>query len=236
MLYTLHTLITDSNGIVKSHSSGLVSVPKNGYVYIYVSNESLVDVFFDNLQVVHDKGPLIEETHYYPFGLTMSGISSKAAGTLQNKYKFGGKELQSAEFSDGSGLELYDFSARQQDPQIGRWTSVDPMADKFSHQSLYVAMDNNPINIIDPTGMSGTSTHTDKDGNVIAVYNDGDLGVYKHNGNTLETRKELVSNYSTSNTSANGTKMGETPYWDEFLASHPDSGGDRWPTSSNGTR
>lgn len=70
---------------------------------------------------------------------------------------------------------------------------------------------------------------------MIAVYNDGDLGVYKHNGTTLETRKELVCNYSTSNTSANGTKMGETPYWDEFLASHPDSGGDRWPTSSNGT-
>jgi RHS repeat-associated protein len=164
----------------------------------------------------------------------MAGISSKAAGGLENKIKFGGKELQSKEFSDGSGLELYDFHARQQDPQIGRWTSVDPLADKFSHQSLYVTMDNTPLNIIDPTGMSGTSTHTDKDGKVIAVYDDKDLGVYKHNGNTLETRKELASKYSKTNTSAGGTKMGETPHWDEFLASHPDKNGIRWPTSSDG--
>ena len=82
----------------------------------------------------------------------MAGISSKAAGTLINKYKFGGKELNSNEFSDGSGLELYDFSARNYDPQIMRWHNPDPMADKWNSYSPYNYAINNPVNVIDPDG------------------------------------------------------------------------------------
>jgi RHS repeat-associated protein len=136
-------------------------ISQNGYLYVYTSNESPVDVFFDNLQVSHVRGPLLEETHYYPFGLAMSGISSKAAGKLENMMKFnGGNELQSKEFSNGGGLELYDANFRTYDPQIGRFHQQDPLADVLEDESPYSFASNNPILYNDPLGLAKTDDNT----------------------------------------------------------------------------
>ena len=126
---------------------GNIIVPKNGFVYIYCSNESPVDVFFDNIQVVQKRGAILEETHYYPFGLTMAGISSKAAGGIQNKKKYNG-----IEFNNDLDINTYEAHFRNLDPQIGRWWQIDPKIEDMEPWSPYASNYDNPITYNDFMG------------------------------------------------------------------------------------
>lgn len=153
----------------------LMPVKRSGYAYIYYSNESDDNVYFDNFNVTHIRGPLLETTDYYPFGLSMNSIGSKALNfgdPENNKLYNKGSELQHHEFSDGSGLELYSTEFRSLDPQLGRWWQIDPKCEiginpdvaendeaqdeadvkGFESMSPYVSMGNNPVKHNDPNG------------------------------------------------------------------------------------
>ena len=108
-------------------------------------------MFFDNLTVTHTRGPILEETHYYPFGLTMAGISSKALNGIQlNRYKFNDK----TELDTDLDLNWYETRYRLYDPQIGRFLGIDRFAGITDLWSPYSFAFNNPISLNDPLGLT----------------------------------------------------------------------------------
>jgi RHS repeat-associated protein len=89
---------------------------------------------------------------YYPFGLMWEKQDVTSTDNLKWHH---GKELQENEFAQqGKSLDLEDFGARMYDPILGRWWSVDPLAEKFLNLSPFSGMGNNPIFFIDPDGRS----------------------------------------------------------------------------------
>lgn len=130
-----------------------IKAPKNGYAYVYVSNLSDQDVYFDNLQVGVTAGNIIEEDHYYAYGLKIAGISSKKLGDsfeglLKNNNLYNDKEL----FDDGD-LNWYDYGFRNYDPQIGRFMQLDPLTDDYPELTPYQYAGCEPVANVDLDGL-----------------------------------------------------------------------------------
>jgi RHS repeat-associated protein len=117
----------------------------------------------------------------YPFGLTMAGISSKAAGGFESTQKFQGQEFAHNEFSDGSGLEMYEFKYRMHDPQTGRFWQVDPLTDKYIYNSTYAFSENK------------VTSHFELEGLEAVEMNHRDPGL-----NSVPATKEEKENYTST--------------------------------------
>ena len=105
-------------------------------------------MFFDNLNIQYRRGPITEEEHFYPGGLTMAGISDQALQFGKyNRYRYNGIELDTS-----LGFDNYEAKLRDLDPQTGRWWQIDPKSENAEDISPYASNNNNPIRFKDPDG------------------------------------------------------------------------------------
>ena len=140
---------------------------------------------------------------YYPFGKVMTGWT-KWVAPFKEPYTYTGKKEETMH-----GLGWYDYGKRFYDPNYRlSFVSIDPLCEKYYSISPYTYCMNNPIKYVDPDGLS---THTDSLGYVIEVYNDGDMGIYKHYIQSADYKGEGLD-------AKNGTLMGKTQNWDEFIS------------------
>ena len=138
------TTTTDYLGNVV-YENGVAKLLLTGYGYVSLNDKKyhyfLQDYQGNNRVVVDSSGKVNETNHYYPFG----GVFA-STGNVQ-PYKYNGKELDAKK-----GLNWYDYGARMYDPALGRWHTVDPLAENYYRVALYVYCDNLPVLYIDPDG------------------------------------------------------------------------------------
>ena len=150
-----------------------VEIKEDGKLAVYIDNASSDKVYFDNFEIERTEATVavvVQENHYYPFGMNMKGIEELDLQSLDSKdehrFQYNGKEKE-----ESFGLYWNDHGARNLDIQLGRWNGVDPLAEKFVSTSSYVAMLNNPIRFVDLDGRQAgeyyneNGRHIGSDGN-----------------------------------------------------------------------
>lgn len=92
-------------------------------------------------------GGVLERNDYSGYGKRLASSVTSPVGGVANRYRFGGKEEQSP-----VGLGWLDFGARMYDADLARWTTPDPLAEKYPGISPYAYCNTNPVNFVDPDG------------------------------------------------------------------------------------
>ena len=133
----------------------------------------------NNRVVMNASGTIEQVNHYFPFGYLFGESTNASTQT----YKYNGKE-----FDMMHGLHWYDYGARHYDPCIMRFTTMDPMCEKYYNISPYAYCGNNPVNAVDP---SGRDWYEDEDGHL-----QWDSNLTIENAGELLSKKEKYLSYS----------------------------------------
>jgi RHS repeat-associated protein len=188
---------------------GYVQRESNGsFSYIYQYKDHLGNIRMSYKQAANGL-EVIEEDNYYAFGLKHAGynaIVSSNGNSQAQKYKYNGKELQ-----EDLNLNLYDYGARHYDAAIGKWMSIDPLAETSRRWTPYNYCYNNPLYFIDPDGMEAEGLES----------SDIDEMVNIGYGRTVERRKISGAVSSLTQNEVSLTKKGKTKLDRQLNAAFP---------------
>jgi RHS repeat-associated protein len=105
---------------------------------------------------------VIQRNYYYSFGLRVDSPDFQIGDEPKNRYLYNGKEL-----NEELDLNWLDYGFRWYDPAVGRFPSVDPLANITPHLTPYHFVSGNPISRIDPLGL--TDYEINKEGKISKV-------------------------------------------------------------------
>ena len=136
--------------------------------------------------ILETPSEILQEKHYYPFGMTMEGPWMQSGAN--NKYQYNGKEL-----NEEFGLDLMDYGARWYDAAAARWWSVDPLAEKMNAWSGYNYGFDNPLKYIDPDGRKPVGITPETAWDIInVVMGAASLGTNIATGNVLGATVDAI--------------------------------------------
>ena len=185
---------------------------------------------------------ITDANDYYPFGMNhlKSGNSFFGVSSYKN-YKYNGKEIQE------SGM--YDYGARFYMPDLGRWGTMDPLAEVNRAWSPYRYAYNNPLRFIDPDGRLEDWYEDDQTGNIawhdssaeragqtnltqkanggsISISGGGNNNILNTDGSITSNGETITNGYATT-TSLGRTITSRNP-WEAIVNASGNAGGITW--------
>ena len=131
------------------HAEGFIMAGK----YVFQYKDHLGNVRLSYTDANNDgaitTNEIVEENHYYPYGLKHSGYNNPPPPTnAALKYRYNTREWQ-----DELGLNITAMDFRQYDNALGRFNCIDALAEASTMINPYQFSNNNPMFFSDPTGL-----------------------------------------------------------------------------------
>ena len=192
--YCGNIVYSDKKPVKILFDGGYVTIKKGVPTYHFFLRDHL-----GNVRVVADaNGNLEERNDYYPFG----GLMGKGLNGDFQSYKYNGKELERQ-----IGFDIYDYGARRYDAATCRFTTMDPLAEKYYSTSPYAYCVNNPVRFVDTDG----KWVEDANGNLVAEKGDNawTLAKYLNTSAEISTKMLNCQGYSINEEGILNLKVGD---------------------------